>query len=139
MEQLKVKTKQYIDKDALIAEIDSILNETNYKPFTDEVLGERKVCKDIKDFINTLEVKEEVLDRNDKTKLMKKCVHKAYKRGYDMGVLLTTNKIKHNTKDVDLEKEAENFVQTGEFVKNESPVLAIAKHFYELGLTQNNE
>lgn len=37
-------------------------------------------------------------------------------------------------KKVDLEKEAENFVQTEEFVKNESPVLAIAKHFYELGL-----
>jgi len=37
-------------------------------------------------------------------------------------------------KEVDLEKEAENFVQTGEFVKNENPVLAIAKHFFELGL-----
>ena len=36
--------------------------------------------------------------------------------------------------EVDLEKEAENFVQTGEFVKNENPVLAIAKYFFELGL-----
>ena len=35
---------------------------------------------------------------------------------------------------VDLEKEAENFVQTEKFVKNESPVLAIAKYFFELGL-----
>lgn len=50
--------KQYIEKSALMAEIDSILNETNYKPFTDEVLGERKVCRDIKDLLNTLEVKE---------------------------------------------------------------------------------
>ena len=37
-------------------------------------------------------------------------------------------------KEVDLEKEAENFVQTGEFVKNNNPVFAIAKHFFELGL-----
>ena len=43
-------------------------------------------------------------------------------------------------KEVDLEKEAENFVQTVEFVKNENPVLAIAKYFFELGLrTQKGE
>ena len=42
-------------------------------------------------------------------------------------------------KEVDLEKEAENFVQTGEFVKNENPVLAIAKHFFELGLKAKGE
>lgn len=49
---------QYIDRDRVVAEIDSIEYETNYEPFTDEVFGKRKVCKDIKDFINTLEVKE---------------------------------------------------------------------------------
>ena len=85
--------EQYIPKSALVAEIERIEYETNYEPFTDEVLGKRKVCKDIKDSIDTFEVKE-----------------------------------------VDLEKEAENFVQTGEFVKNENPVLAIAKYFFELGL-----
>ena len=38
-------------------------------------------------------------------------------------------------KEVDLEKEATEFVQTKEFVESkESPVLLIAKHFYELGL-----
>ena len=43
-------------------------------------------------------------------------------------------------KEVDLEKESENFVQTGEFVKNENPVFAIAKYFFELGLrTQKGE
>ena len=44
-------------------------------------------------------------------------------------------------KETDLEKEAENFVQTKEFVESkESPVLLIAKHFYELGLkTQKGE
>lgn len=50
--------EKYISKSAIMAEIDFILNETNYKPFTDEVLGERKVCKDIKDFLNTLVAKE---------------------------------------------------------------------------------
>lgn len=50
--------EQYIKKSAIVAEIENILNETNYKPFTDEVLGERNVCRDIKEFINTLEVKD---------------------------------------------------------------------------------
>lgn len=42
-------------------------------------------------------------------------------------------------KEFNLEKEVENFVKTGEFAKTESPVFTIAKHFYELGLTKNNE
>ena len=46
-----------IDKDTLVAEIERIEYETNYEPFTDEVFGKRKVCKDIKDFLDTLEVK----------------------------------------------------------------------------------
>lgn len=54
---------QYIDKDALVVEIESIEYETNYEPFTDEVLGKRKVCKDIKDFLDTLEVKEVDLEK----------------------------------------------------------------------------
>ena len=37
-------------------------------------------------------------------------------------------------KEVDLEKEATEFVQTKEFIKNDNPVLAIAKYFFELGL-----
>ena len=92
-------SKKLIDKDALVAEIDFILNETNYKPFTDEVLGERKVCRDIKDFLNTIEIKE-----------------------------------------VDLEKEATKIVQSKEFIESkESPILLIAKHFFELGLKLQKE
>ena len=94
---------QYIDKAILKAELERIEYETNYETFTDEVLGKRKVCKDIKDFLDSLEAKEEVLDENDKSKLMQKCVKTAYKRGYDMGVLQTTNKMNSNTKEVDLE------------------------------------
>ena len=39
-----------------------------------------------------------------------------------------------DVKEINLEKEATEFVQTKEFVESkESPVLLIAKHFYELG------
>lgn len=54
---------ELIDKSAVIAEIERIEYETNYEPFTDEVLGKRKICKDIKDFINTLETKEVDLEK----------------------------------------------------------------------------
>lgn len=56
-----------------MAEIDFILNETNYKPFTDEVLGERKACREIKDFINTL-----VTEKVDLEKEIKEQVNKYY-------------------------------------------------------------
>jgi len=54
---------QYIDKDAIMAEIERIEYETNYEPFTDEVLGKRMVCKDIKSFLDTLEVKKVDLEK----------------------------------------------------------------------------
>ena len=52
-----------IDKDAIMAEIERIEYETNYEPFTDNVLGKRMVCKDIKSFLDTLEVKEVDLEK----------------------------------------------------------------------------
>lgn len=60
-------------------------------------------------------------------------------RAYVDGCLQT--KQDFEVKDVDLEKETTEFVQTKEFVESkESPVLLIAKHFYELGLkTQKGE
>ena len=96
-----------------------------------------------KRYKENLEVKEEILDKEGKTKLMKKCVHKAYQRGYDMGVLQTTNKINHNTKEVDLEKEFDNYakdilacdVQFEPFTH----LYNCAKYFYKLGLTQKGE
>jgi hypothetical protein len=54
---------QYIDKSAVVAEIEKIEYETNYEPFTDEVLGKRMVCKDIKSFLDTLEVKKVDLEK----------------------------------------------------------------------------
>ena len=93
--------------------------------------------------IDSIEVKEEILDKEDKTKLMQKCVHKAYKRGYDTGVLQTTNKMNHNTKEVDLEEEVDKWYN------NEAPkefenvlyedIEKCAKHFFELGLSISNE
>lgn len=54
--------KELIDKAALVAEIKKIEHETNYEPFTDEVLGKRCVCRSLLSFLNTLEVKEVDLD-----------------------------------------------------------------------------
>lgn len=67
---------------------------------------------------------------------MRKCVHKAYKRGYDMGVLLTTNKINHNTKEVDLEKELNDYGYHYDYVSlaSRKELVDFARHFYELGL-----
>ena len=90
---------QYVDKSALVVEIERLQNDEFICDSYDMATGFQSALRMVQEFINTLEVKE-----------------------------------------VDLEKEAENFVQTGEFVKNENPVLAIAKHFFELGLrTQKGE
>lgn len=53
---------ELIDKAAVVAEIKRIEYETNYKPFTDEVLGERNICKKIREFLDTIEVKKVDLD-----------------------------------------------------------------------------
>ncbi len=55
--------RQYIDKSAVVTEIEKIEYETNYEPFTDEVLGKRRVCKSIKSFLDSLEVKEVDLEK----------------------------------------------------------------------------
>ena len=106
---------QYINKSAVKAELERRISLFKKEKKTEKwsvgasqinvvSLGARiAMLEEIISFLDTLEVKEEVLDRNDKTKLMQKCVKAAYKRGYDMGVLQTTNKVNHNTKD--LEKE----------------------------------
>lgn len=128
-----------IDKDALVAEIERMLHETvNNTDGSPYYGGRAGAFTAILSFINTLETKEEILDEEGKTKLMKKCVHKAYKRGYDMGVLKTINEMNHNTKEVDLEKEFDNYtknilacdVQFEPFTH----LYNCAKYFYELGL-----
>lgn len=60
--------KELIDKTEVVTEIDKIINDANYVPFTDEVLGKLTACKKIKNFINTLEVKD---------------VNDVYKQGYN--------------------------------------------------------
>ena len=104
--------KQLIDKSTLVAEIKKRLslleNGTSDSEVMKRVDGVIKGYKSILSFLDTLNVKEEILDKEGKTKLMKKCVHKAYKRGYDMGVLKTTNEMNHNMKDVDLEEAVDD-------------------------------
>ena len=120
--------KQYIDKAVIKVELERTEHETNYEPFTDEVLGKRFVCRSLLSFLDTLEVKEEVFDIND--------IKDAFKSGYDMGVLQTTKKMKSNTKEVDLEKEIE--LVKGDYeqvdVAWNDDFDFIARHFYELGL-----
>ena len=53
---------QYRSKSALVAEIERIEHETNYEPFTGEVLGKRCACMSLLSFLDTLEVKEVDLD-----------------------------------------------------------------------------
>lgn len=87
-----------IDKDALVAEIERIEYETNYETFTDEVLGKRKVCKDIKDYLDTLEVKE--IDTEQLNKLL------------NWWKEVTSDYSAYKVKGVDLEKEmSEYFVE----------------------------
>jgi len=56
----KVVMRELIDKAAVVAELDRIEYETNYEPFTEEVLGKRKVCKDIKDLLDKLKISDMV-------------------------------------------------------------------------------
>jgi glutaredoxin len=59
-------------------------------------------------------------------------------RGYKEGYHQAEKDLE--VEEVDLEKEATEFVQTKEFVvSKESPVLLIAKHFFELGLKTKGE
>jgi hypothetical protein len=136
--------EQYISKAAVAEEIEGRL-KVLYKDRDFNYL-QIKELEALLSFLDTIVVKEEILDKEGKTKLMKKCVHKAYKRGYDMGVLKTTNEMNHNMKDVDLEKEFEWFLDEVEGVprmwhSDEQIEWAkdIAKHFYELGLAQKGE
>ena len=94
-----------IDKDKVVAEIERMLQNEYACETSQEETGYHCALHELKYFIDNLEVKEEVLDEEGKTKLMKKCVHKAYKRGYDMGVLKTINEMNHNIKEVIAEQE----------------------------------
>lgn len=97
--------EQYIKKSEVVAEIEKRIEahkETlkNCDSSISEMVlkGSMSAYQSLFHFLDTLETKEEILDKEGKTKLMKKCVHKAYKRGYDMGVLKTTNEMNHNMK-----------------------------------------
>jgi len=140
--------EQYISKAAVAEEIEGRL-KVLYKDRDFNYL-QIKELETLLSFLDTIEAKEEILDKEGKTKLMKKCVHKAYKRGYDMGVLKTTNEINHNMKDVDLEKELKILDNTlfdldGVAVQGATHYLTvedvkdIAKRFYEMGLNARKE
>ena len=145
--------EQYISKAAVVAEIDFILNETNYKPFTDEVLGERKVCKEIKDLLDSLEVKEfqkkklyvvtrceEHSDYVEKAFFSEKKAEKYCKQfegnedayGRDITEIEVDCPLEEN--EVDLEKELKKKIgNVGEYDRR------LAEYFFELGLKAKGE
>ena len=43
------------DKDKILAKIESLLNETNYEPFTDEAFGRIQTLKELKSYIDSLQ------------------------------------------------------------------------------------
>ena len=62
---------------------------------TDYICGNAKLPISTQDKLELIEQKPAELDGEDKSKLMRKCVHKAYQRGYETGSMMTANKIIH--------------------------------------------
>ena len=158
---------QYIDKSAVVAEIDDMLNIKEHTSHCDEDSfnsGRWKALTKIKDFLNTLEVKEvkeepvnedledyakkesesfaereyeiDYIDRN--------ALAKGYYWGVKAGAQWQKQKNAIEVKEVDLDKEFDNYtkdilacdVQFEPFTH----LYNCAKHFFELGLkTQKGE
>ena len=47
------------DREKILAKIESLLNETNYEPFTDEVFGKIQSLKELKSYIDSLQEEPE--------------------------------------------------------------------------------
>ena len=94
-----------IDKDTLLTEIERQEYEMNYEPFTDEVFGKRMICKHMKTFIDTLEVKEVDIEKE----------------------IIDWWNNHYSSKDYAFER------YSGHYFEN-STLIEIAKHFFELGL-----
>lgn len=87
----------------------------------------------IKKLIDKNAIIAEMEKRRDKNARNKLNLAAAFEDNYLLSFLESLE-----MREVDLEKEATEFVKTKEFVESkESPVLLIAKHFYELGLNTN--
>lgn len=84
----------------------------------------------IKKLIDKNTIIVEIEKRRDKNARNKLNLVAAFEDNYLLSFLESLD-----VREVNLEKEAAEFVQTKEFVESkESPVLLIANHFYELGL-----
>ena len=98
--------EQYVNKSALVAEIERL---------TDELYGKLP---------NASKVENGTITISEACNTGKYTALESFRNYIDT----------IEVKEVDLKKEATEFVQTKEFVKNGTPVLAIAKYFFELGL-----
>lgn len=72
------------DKEKIIAEIERLERETDYEPFTDEVLGKRTACNHLKSFIESMSDDEDFdkLQEGDWNKISD--VNKAAEAYYDV-------------------------------------------------------
>jgi hypothetical protein len=50
------------DKEKILAKIELLLNEINYEPFTDEVLGRIKTLNELKSYIESLQEEPVIVD-----------------------------------------------------------------------------
>lgn len=118
-----------IDKDIVKIEIEKIINEIYAGQPFDSLSREQQVAlwyvKSIMTSVDTLEVKEEILDSND--------IKEAFKSGYDMAVIQTTKKMNSNTKKVDLDLEITLWANAIPEIRLDD-VERLAKHFFELGI-----
>lgn len=95
---------QYIDKDAVVAEINRVLN--SYDP--NEITSGRYALCDLRDFLDTLELKEVDLD-NEKDAYI--CNH--FSEGSDGGMISDAHREIGGVTYFDLSNIAEHFFELG--------------------------
>lgn len=65
------------DKEKILAKIESLLNETNYEPFTDEVLGKIQTLNELKSYIDSLQEEPASEELEEE---IKRYIHEVYDR-----------------------------------------------------------
>lgn len=63
------------DKEKILAKIESLLYETNYEPFTDEVFGRIQSLKELKSYIDSLQEEPVIEDLEEVSKKYSSCIY----------------------------------------------------------------
>lgn len=155
--------EQYISKSALVAEIEKLklcTMDEHMNFYSEAAEGEYHALSNLESFIDTLEVKEveNFIWNNARTTVPEdstnqiicikedglavstigKIVNGTVKWAY-LDDLLNTNSFNAEVKEIDLEKEVENWVKTGPHTSYPwctipDAIRITAEHFFELGL-----